>query len=84
MRLLESFVSGCRRCGAVLLSAATMVAACADLTKVNAPDLVQRPALDNPTGAVTMFYGAVKSLSSGANLAVAAPPRAAWGWSRLS
>ena len=47
--------------------AAALLAGCSDLTKVDAPDLVQRPSLENANGAVTMFYGAVKAFYSGAN-----------------
>lgn len=46
------------------MAALLVACACSDLTKVNAPDLVQRPGLSNPSGAVTFFNGAVSGFYS--------------------
>lgn len=40
-----------------------VVFGCADLTEVDAPDLIQRGALSNAAGAVTFFNGAVSSFN---------------------
>ena len=45
----------------IALLTALLAYGCADLTKVDAPDLIQRPALTNPNGAITLFNGAVSS-----------------------
>src|ERR1044071_7796001 len=50
--------------------AAALLAGCSDLTKVDAPDLVQRPSLENANGAVTLFYGAVKQFYSAVTLSI--------------
>ena len=42
------------------LAAAVLSAGCSDLTKVEAPDVVQRPQLTNANGAITFFNGLVQ------------------------
>lgn len=52
---------GIARTAAAALMAVLLTASCSDLTKVDAPDLVERPDLENMSGAVTLFNGAVGS-----------------------